>query len=1005
MKYNKSKLESPAKDSISIYQIDKSKYESLDVIESSPDDAMELSIPFSLTVSNQYRNTFSLNPRTYEEQVLFVPINDLTSFYYAARTDCSHAKFEGNHRSTKFFLESNCLVFDIDNDDKSDPEYWDDFSNHLTINNFTEIFKDYEFIISTSLNHQKEKEWRDTKTDELVAARDPRDKYHVFMPLGQIVANHNEYNELIKKVSFYLKEHRGNLGEENSLIDEAIGAASLIWGNKDTEIFYNKGGSVYELLTKRDFQDRYERYLGDRRKQGNRRSGENQTDNSAAGTHKGNFTSDWDFTHIVEPLGGVRHFYQLDKRYVGDGRGYWSGHCELHDDNEASLLIFNNGGFECKGCKKKGGSALYYESLKTGEPVGKIRDRYCRELMVSRNAFRLEKMERKIKGLDQEEENDDSSEDSREDLDEFQFPITSTNDTYVDRETYRLLLNLNLSHAVLSQDGNTNVMVYETTRHSDDKEIKYSSFPDFRNRYKNRKVRYKYFKSKMVDGEQILVPAYGVRDIGTLWENWDERRQYDGLDFHPYDERREYASWEVLWDMWDDWDTANENNRWRGQTVRRGLNKFLSMDTLNMLTTTRQFEESKEGCSLYLDHIDQVICGNYQGRKREALFNYLIFWMSKCITTHGKDRVKVAPVLQGRQGTGKGTMVSLFGEIFGRHFLHIQNSSRLTDNFNIHMMDKLLVYVNEAVLGGNRSVMNMLKGLLTEDEIQLEAKYMNSFTGRNHLKFIYSSNEDWVVPVEWDDRRYLVLDISDRFSNNPDARSYFTKLRKQWYEGDGKEHLYKFLTSDQIIKQANEIDYEYDRPKTTATVDQLLQTDPVISWMDQILLDGGHDFIDVNGNERRAFWSNDEWNIFPVEHLYSHFEKWIKRQGRSWTGISATLSKKLKDIASQNGILFKSNPRISPAKSRKLFNTEKYTTVWYFGPLQEVKQMWVDRFYDGDDYRFKGSEETGDNIKSTDDFKSTDQEISDSDNRDTAENFMKELAKGDEKINTKGWSI
>ena len=1017
MNYNKSELENPAADSISIYQNDKSKYEKLNVMESPPGDDILISFPFHLTISNQYRNTYSINPRTEGEQIFFVPINSLIDFSHAGRTDCSQAKFEGNHRCSKFYLQSNCLVFDIDNDDKGEAEYWDDFNNHLTIEKFTELFKEYEFLISTSENHQKDKEWRD-KDEKLLAIRHPRDKFHVFMPLGQIITDYTEYNELVKKMSYYLKEDK-----PQSLIDEALGAASLIFGNRNTQIFYNKGGSIYGMLNQEDFSDSFRRHLGNREERGYSGQGKNQADNSALGTNTGSSTNNWDFINIVEPLGGVYNFYQIDKRYIGDGRGYWSAYCELHDDTESSLLVFNDGGFECRGCKNKGGSALYYESLKTGNPVGKIREQYCRELGLSRNEYRLQRMKDTFKGSGQEDENDDRSDDpgesgeSGEESDDFQFPITSTNDTYVDMKTYEQLRKLNLSHAVLSQDGNTNVMLYETTRHSDDKEIKYSAFPDFRNRYKNRKVRYKYFKSKIVDGEQVLIPTYGVRDIGMLWENWDERRQYDGLDFHPYDERKEYSSWEVQWDMWDDWETADESNDWRGQIVKRGLNKFMDLDTLNLLTTDRQFEESRDGCRLYLDHMDQVICGNYQGQKREALVHYLICWMSKCLTTHGKDRVKVAPVLQGRQGTGKGTMVSLFGEIFGRHFLHIQNSSRLTDNFNINMMDKLLVYVNEAVFGGNRSVMNMLKGLLTEDEIQLEAKYMNSFTGRNHLNFIYSSNEDWVVPVEWDDRRYLVIDISDQYTNNPNAREYFTKIREQWNAGNGKEHLYKFLTSDQIMKQADELNYEYDRPRTTAGVSQLLQTDPVISWLQQLFLDEGHDYPDINGDTRRAFWKKDDWNLFPVEHLYSDFERFNSKSGRKWSGIPATLSKKLGDLSSQKAIKFTNQPRISKVKSQRLFGTNKYTSVWYFGALDEIRKMWADYFWDGDEIAAWGREDISElesEPKSTDDFKSDAESKTDQDSKKVkdvspdAKRFFESLSEDEktpEKDKDKGWSV
>ena len=202
------------------------------------------------------------------------------------------------------------------------------------------------------------------------------------------------------------------------------------------------------------------------------------------------------------------------------------------------------------------------------------------------------------------------------------------------------------------------------------------------------------------------------------------------------------------------------------------------------------------------------------------MLDYLLGWMSKTLTSHGDDRIKIVPVLQGRQGCGKGMMVSRFGELFGKHYLHVQDSRTITHNFNMQLMDTLLVYVNEAIFAGNRQVQNRLKGLITENELQIEAKYLNAFTSRSHLRFIYSSNEDWVVPLEWDNRRYWVLEVSSKYVNNPDAKEYFTNFMSQWKLG-GKEALYKFLTSNQIMDRASEINYEYDMPKTSAASNQL----------------------------------------------------------------------------------------------------------------------------------------------------------------------------------------
>ena len=913
MDYNKS---SGTDSTHSIYNTETGRY--LEV--SSPDDT-RLKTPFTLSISSLYQQPQSFTQPSKDfknETVEYTQITTLSDLYRAvSEHDVSGAKFADGNRSQSNFIRSDVLCFDVDNDDKTNQGFFDDFGNHLTIAGFTQLFKEYEFIISTSRNHQKQKVTS-------YGDREPRDKYHVFLPLGASIEDRNAITEKLKQIDFYI-----NRDNEVKKTDTAITSVSGLYGNQETKIFYNKGGSINGLFNHTPFSTDYERHTTGNRRQNSSRFTEGATDSGNSGD---NSQSSWDYRNIVEKK-GLSHFYNLQNRHQGDGRGYFSALCELHDDQEASLLVFNDGGFSCLGCGKKGGSALYYESLKTNKPVQEIRQIYCQELGISINTYTLL---------------------NPDDKEPFEFALTNTEDIWIDRKTYQELQKMNKKHAILSKDGKTVIMVWETTQHSNVKEIQYSGIPDYRNRYKNRRVRYSTFNGK---GESVTK----IGDIGSLWELWSERRQYDGLDFYPHEDRKRYEVDENIWDMWDDWDSSTSENGWKGESNKRGLNKFMDLETLNILSTDEQFEKSREGINLYLDHIHDVICGNYTGNKQDDLFNYLICWMSKLVTQHGNERVKIAPVLQGRQGCGKGTMVTPLGRIFGKHYMHILDGSRLTGQFNVQLMDKLLVFVDEAVFAGDKSIIGKLKGLLTEDTVQIEPKFINSFTSKNHMRLIYSSNEDWVVPVEWDDRRYLCIDVADKYVNNPNGKAYFDKIWHQWNK-NGKEHLYKFLTSPKILGMADEINFEYDRPVTRSRVDQMLHTDEVCAWLQKVFTDGGDQGRNNLGILERVDWLNtdeinpnqDRDNVFSPDELYNDFKEFNHASGRRWNGDKHTLSKRLNDLHQQNKIWFRS-VRSREDKLKRLTG-KGGSTGWQFKGLDQERKLWVDEMWGGDEEGAWGGE-------------------------------------------------
>jgi hypothetical protein len=188
----------------------------------------------------------------------------------------------------------------------------------------------------------------------------------------------------------------------------------------------------------------------------------------------------------------------------------------------------------------------------------------------------------------------------------------------------------------------------------------------------------------------------------------------------------------------------------------------------------------KGDCSLYWKHVKEVVCDN-----NETHYQYIRKWMSFVIKK--PDYLATAIVLRGLQGTGKNKFVEYFGQIFGKYFLTITSLDHIVGRFNSHLQNAYLVLANEAIWGGNKKEVGALKSIITDPTIFIEAKGKDGFQIKNCRHLIVCSNEDWAVPMDLDDRRFFVLDVS---SKHKEDFSYFRDLETQMSNGGVEALLY-----------------------------------------------------------------------------------------------------------------------------------------------------------------------------------------------------------------------
>lgn len=327
-------------------------------------------------------------------------------------------------------------------------------------------------------------------------------------------------------------------------------------------------------------------------------------------------------------------------------------------------------------------------------------------------------------------------------------------------------------------------------------------------------------------------------------------------------------------------------------------------------------------CGLFLDHVRNVLCSG-----DESYYLYVLHWMARAVQRPGEPG-QVALVLKGRMGTGKSFFAKTIGRLFGRHYLAVSDSKRLVSNFNSHLRDCVLLFADEAFYAGDKKHESILKALITEDTLAIEAKGKDIEMGSNCLHMVMASNEDWAVPASMDDRRFFILDVGDTRRN---AHEYFENIQKQLDGGGYAALLHTLLTID--ISRFN----VRVRPETRAlSVEKEMSLGPVEAYWYECLRSGS---LGLLGQK------SDGWPmVVPRAQLYDEVRRRSGNYFRmSNIALAAVFTRKLLPpelAAIERRICGKLAWRDSQNNERVAVNPIAYE----LGSLTQCRRHWESRY-------------------------------------------------------------
>lgn len=163
----------------------------------------------------------------------------------------------------------------------------------------------------------------------------------------------------------------------------------------------------------------------------------------------------------------------------------------------------------------------------------------------------------------------------------------------------------------------------------------------------------------------------------------------------------------------------------------------------------------------YLIH--NILCSGVAAAS-DYLLNYLAHMVQQPQHLPG-----AAIILQSEEeGTGKTTFIDLLRRMIGaRYCITTPDAEALVGKHNDAAMNKVLLHFEEAVAPNDRVLESKVKALITNEILTYNPKHIAAMSARNYARVFLTSNAKQVAHLPRHDRRWFVLRVSPKHTNDP----------------------------------------------------------------------------------------------------------------------------------------------------------------------------------------------------------------------------------------------
>ena len=206
----------------------------------------------------------------------------------------------------------------------------------------------------------------------------------------------------------------------------------------------------------------------------------------------------------------------------------------------------------------------------------------------------------------------------------------------------------------------------------------------------------------------------------------------------------------------------------------------------------------------------------------------LLTWMASLVRNPGV-KFRWAPVIQGTQGNGKTTLLTVLRHSIGSRYCHFPNTGKLTRNginFSGWMRHKLLVGMEEIYSAGRRQFLEEIKAYVSNSWTANEAKGIEESMVDDCCNFMFLTNHKDGVPITGADRRYAPLfcaqQVAEDKARDGMTPDYFRRLHA-WLDGDGYAICNHYLRTRPLSDALDPAGGALEAPVTSSTAEAIIE--------------------------------------------------------------------------------------------------------------------------------------------------------------------------------------
>jgi putative DNA primase/helicase len=172
----------------------------------------------------------------------------------------------------------------------------------------------------------------------------------------------------------------------------------------------------------------------------------------------------------------------------------------------------------------------------------------------------------------------------------------------------------------------------------------------------------------------------------------------------------------------------------------------------------------KGSCEILLGLLKYLCSGEEEG-DTDKIYQWVLKWLAYPIQHRGA-KMRTALIFHGPQGVGKNLFFEAYSAIFGEYGRTI-GQAEIDDKFNEWASRKLFMIADEVMARQELyHQKNKIKSMITSETIRINPKNVTAHDERNHVNFVFLSNEVQPLVLEKDDRRFVVIWVPDKLPDN-----------------------------------------------------------------------------------------------------------------------------------------------------------------------------------------------------------------------------------------------